>query len=99
MPDLKYYDVILKPIVTEKTMNMSSERKYCFYVHVSANKTQVKEAIEKIFDGVKVDKVNIMNCRGKLKRRGKLIGRRVARKKAIVKLQALSKDIELFAAM
>lgn len=99
MADLKYYDVIIKPIITEKAMNDMENRKYYFYVNPDANKIQIREAVEKMFPGVKVDKVNTMNCRGKNKRRGKIIGRTAARKKAIVKLTAASKDIELFQKM
>ncbi len=99
MADLKYYDIILKPIITEKAMNMLSEKKYCFYVHPDANKIQIKEAVEKMFEGVKVDRVNTMNLRGKTKRRGKIVGRTPDRKKAIVKLKADSKEIELFQGM
>lgn len=99
MASLKYYDVILKPIITEKAMNMLGEKKYCFYVHPEANKIQIKEAVEKMFDGVKVDKINTMNLRGKTKRRGKIVGRTPERKKAIVKLKSDSKEIELFQGM
>ena len=96
MADIKYYDVILKPVVTEKSMNIMSERKYTFYVHPSANKTQIKEAVEKMFDGTKVEKVNTMNIPGKTKRRGNVYGKTAKRKKAIVQLTPDSKDIELF---
>jgi len=99
MADLKYYDIILKPIITEKAMNMLADKKYCFYVHPDANKIQVREAVEKMFEGVKVDKVNIMNLHGKMKRRGRIVGRTPERKKAIVKLKADSKEIELFQGM
>ena len=61
MADLKYYDVILKPVLTEKSMNTMAEKKYTFLVHPDANKSQIKEAVEKMFDGVKVAKVNTMN--------------------------------------
>lgn len=96
MADLKYYDVILKPVITEKTMNQMAEKKYTFYVHTDATKNQVKEAIEKMFAGAKVEKVNTMNLEGKLRRRGKTSGKTAKRKKAIVKLTAESADIELF---
>ena len=65
MADIKYYDVILKPVVTEKSMNAMGEKKYTFLVHPEANKSQIKEAVEKMFDGVKVAKVNTMNNDGK----------------------------------
>ncbi|MDR1066003.1 MAG: 50S ribosomal protein L23 [Clostridiales bacterium] len=99
MADLQYYDVILRPIVTEKSMNDMSDKRYAFYVHPDATKTQVREAVEKMFADVKVDKVNTMNLTGKLKRRGRTTGRRPARKKAIVKLTADSGEIEIFSGM
>lgn len=96
MADIKYYDVILKPVITEKSMNMMGEKKYTFLVHVDANKVMIKQAVEKMFEGVKVEKVNTMNILGKKKTRGRVEGRTAAVKKAIVKLTADSKDIELF---
>ena len=65
MANVQYYDVILKPVVTEKSMNLMAEKKYTFLVHTDANKTMIKEAVEKMFDGVKVASVNTMNCEGK----------------------------------
>ncbi len=96
MADVKYYDVILKPVITEKSMNAMAEKKYTFLVHPDATKTQIKEAVEKMFEGTKVDKVNTMNNDGKVKRRGRTFGRTSKYKKAIVKLTAESKDIEIF---
>lgn len=96
MADIKYYDVILKPVLTEKSMNIMAEKKYTFYVHPDTTKTQVKEAVEKMFDGVKVAKVNTMNIAGKTKRRGTTYGKTAKRKKAIVQLTAESNDIQLF---
>ncbi|MCI9485667.1 MAG: 50S ribosomal protein L23 [Lachnospiraceae bacterium] len=96
MADIKYYDVILKPVVTEKTMNQMSEKKYTFLVHVDANKSMIKEAVEKMFSGAKVASVNTMNCEGKERRRGRTVGKTAATKKAIVKLTADSADIEIF---
>jgi large subunit ribosomal protein L23 len=96
MADIKYYDVILKPVITEKSMNEMGSKKYTFLVHVDANKTMIKEAVEKMFDGVKVESVNTMNLSGKKKTRGRVTGMTAATKKAIVKLTADSKDIELF---
>lgn len=96
MADLKYYDVILKPVVTEKSMSGMGEKKYTFLVHPEANKTQVKEAVEKMFEGTKVEYVNTMNLDGKKKRRGMTVGRTAKTKKAIVKLTEDSKDIEIF---
>ena len=96
MAALQYYDVILKPVITEKSMNAMGEKKYTFLVHPEANKTQIKEAVEKLFDGTKVSKVNTMNCAGKTKRRGMVYGKTAKTKKAIVQLTADSKDIEIF---
>jgi len=96
MADLKYYDIIQKPLVTEKSMKALEDKKYHFYVHPDATKVQIKEAVEKMFDGVKVDKVNTINLKGKPKRRGYAIGRTANRKKAIVSLKADSKDIDIF---
>ena len=96
MAAINYYDVILKPVVTEKSMAAMGEKKYTFYVHPEANKTQIKEAVEKMFDGAKVEKVNTMNLDGKTKRRGLVFGKTAKKKKAIVTLTADSKDIEIF---
>ncbi|HIU02128.1 MAG TPA: 50S ribosomal protein L23 [Candidatus Onthocola gallistercoris] len=96
MADIKYYDVILKPVITEKSMNQMSEKKYTFLVHPQATKSQVKEAVEKMFEGTKVASVNTMNCEGKNRRRGMITGKTAKTKKAIVKLTAESKDIEIF---
>ena len=99
MADIKYYDVILKPVVTEKSMNAMTDKKYTFLVHTEANKTMIKEAVEKMFDGAKVAKVNTMNQDGKNKRRGMVYGKTAKTKKAIVTLTADSKDIEIFAGL
>ncbi len=98
MADLKYYDVILKPVVTEKSMELMGDKKYTFLVHPDATKNQVKEAVEKMFEGTKVEKVNTMNCQGKKKRvRGTFqFGKTAKTKKAIVKLTEESADIEIF---
>ena len=96
MADLKYYDVILKPIITEKTMGEMADKKYTFYVHTDATKTQIKEAVEKMFDGAKVAKVNTINQDGKVKRRGMVYGRTAKFKKAYVQLTADSADIEIY---
>ena len=99
MADLKYYDVIQKPIVTEKSMASMEEKKYTFAVHPDATKSQVKEAVEKLFDGTNVSKVNTMNCDGKTRRRGRTQGKTAKYKKAIVQLTEDSKDIEIFAGL
>ena len=99
MADIKYYDVILKPVITEKSMNQMAEKKYTFLVHPQATKSQVKEAVEKMFEGTKVASVNTKNCDGKTKRRGMVYGKTAQTKKAIVKLTEDSKDIEIFAGL
>ena len=99
MADIKYYDVILKPVITEKSMNDMSAKKYTFLVHTEANKTQIKEAVEKMFEGTKVAKVNTINLDGKSRRRGMVVGKTAKRKKAIVQLTADSADIEIFAGL
>ena len=96
MATLNYYDIIQKPLITEKSMNGMAEKKYTFIVHPDANKFQIKDAVEKMFDGVKVKKVNTINVRGKKKRRGMDIGYTAKTKKAIVFLTEDSKDIEIF---
>jgi len=99
MADLKYYDIILKPVVTESAMADFEKKKYTFYVHPDANKIQIREAIEKLFDDVKVERVNTINVKGKLKRRGRTSGYTKDRKKAFVFLKPESKDIEIFKGM
>ena len=99
MADIKYYDVILKPVVTEKSMELMGDKKYTFLVHPEATKTQVKEAVEKMFEGTKVERVNTVNCPGKKKGRGMVVGKTAKTKKAIVTLTAESKDIEIFAGL
>ncbi|MDF2654524.1 50S ribosomal protein L23 [Anoxybacterium hadale] len=89
------YDIIIKPVISERSMDDAANKKYTFKVATSANKTQVKHALEEIF-GVEVEKVNIMNVQGKVKRMGKNVGRTAASKKAIVTLTAKSKEIEFF---
>ena len=99
MADIKYYDVILSPVITEKSMNAMADKKYTFYVHTDATKTQVKEAVEKMFEGTMVAKVNTMNLEGKNRRRGMTIGKTAKKKKAIVQLTEDSADIEIFAGL
>ena len=98
MADLKYYDIILKPVITEKSMSGMADKRYTFLVHPDATKTQVKEAVEKMFNGAKVESVNTMNCPGKKRRvRGTMkFGKTAKTKKAIVKLTADSAEIEIF---
>ena len=99
MADIKYYDVILKPVLTEKSMSGYAEKKYTFLVHTDANKSQIKEAVEKMFDGAKVKKVNTMNLDGKTRRRGQVFGKTAKSKKAIVWLTDDSKEIEIFSGL
>lgn len=87
--------IILKPLLTEKSYDGIADKKYTFVVAKKANKTEIKLAVEKLFD-VKVDKVNTANCRGKLKRMGKNEGMTASYKKAVVQLKADSKAIEFF---
>ena len=99
MANLQYFDVILRPVVTEKSMADMSEKKYTFLVNPEANKIQIREAVEKMFEGTKVKAVNTMNLDGKTKRRGMVFGKTAKRKKAIVTLDAESKEIEIFSAL
>lgn len=92
---LTNYDIILRPVITEKSMNQMANRQYTFMVHPDANKSMIKKAVEEIF-GVNVEDVKTLNYEGKLKRVGAHIGRRADYKKAIVKLTANSKPIEFF---
>ena len=96
MASIQYYDVIIRPVITEKSMADMGEKKYTFLVHPEANKTQIKEAVEKMFEGTKVKSVNTMNMDGKNKRRGMVVGKTAKSKKAIVALTEDSKDIEIF---
>ena len=99
MANIQYYDVILKPVVTEKSMMGMGEKKYTFYVHPEANKTMIKEAVEKMFEGTKVERVNTMNLPAKKRRRGAVVGKTAKRKKAIVKLTADSAEIEIYSGL
>jgi len=89
-------DVILRPIITERSTEMMADNKYVFEVSPKTNKTEIKLAIEKIFD-VKVESVNTINVKGKPKRMGRYMGKRKDWKKAIVKLSADSKALDFFA--
>ena len=89
------YEIIKRPIVTEQSMDQMADRKYTFEVDPSANKIEIKKAVEEIF-GVTVEDVTTMNMYGKLKRMGMNIGRRPSWKKAVVKLTEKSKTIEFF---
>ncbi len=89
------HDIIKKPIVTEASMDAMADKKYTFVVDKRSNKTEIKNAVEKIF-GVKVASVNTMNMLGKKKRMGQSVGKRPDWKKAIVTLAEDSKTIEFF---
>ena len=93
------YEIIINPVITEQSMEATEDKKYVFKVATDANKTEIKKAIEKIFD-VKVEKVNTIRMEGKEKRQGAApAGRRASYKKAMVKLTADSKTIEFFEGM
>ena len=115
MANLQYYDIIQKPLMTEKSMRLVADGRevndqgdeiktdkaaqpvYMFYVHPKANKAQIKEAVEKLFAGTKVEYVNTLTTHPKKRqRRGSLPGKTAVRKKAIVKLTADSNQIEYF---
>ena len=96
MANLTCYDIIKKPVVSEKSMNQMVNKKYTFIVHKDATKNQIKDAVEKLFEGAKVEKVNTINNGGKVRRRGYIVGRTNSYKKAIVTLKEDSKEIELF---
>ena len=89
------YDIILKPVITENSVDMMADKKYTFKVATDANKIEIKKAVEEIFDE-KVAKVTTINMDGKLKRMGRYEGRRASYKKAVVKLTEDSKTIEFF---
>ena len=89
------YDVIIRPIITENSMDMAEQKKYAFKVAKDANKTEVRKAIEEIF-GVDVAKVNVVNVNGKKKRMGRTKGTTSSYKKAVVTLTPDSKEIEIF---
>lgn len=95
MKDLR--DVIKRPVITENSADLMAEKKYTFEVATKANKTEIKDAVEAIF-GVKVEKVNTMNLKGKFKRMGRYGGYRPDRKKAIVQLTEDSKELDFFEA-
>ena len=88
-------DVIKRPVITENSADLMAEKKYTFEVNPKANKTEIKDAVEVIF-GVKVEKVNTMNLKGKFKRMGRYGGYRSDRKKANVQLSEDSKDLDFF---
>lgn len=95
---LTSHDIIRKPIITEKSMASMAEKKYTFIVHVDANKSQIKRAVEEVFN-VKVESVNTINGLGKTKRMGVHVGKRPDYKKAVITLTEESNGIEFFEGM
>ena len=91
-------DIVIRPIVTERSMSHMEQNKYTFVVDKKANKIEIKKAVEELFD-VKVERVNIVNYMGKMRRMGRNIGRKASWKKAFVKLAEGSKKIEFFEGM
>ena len=92
------YDIIIKPVLTEKSYDAMADKKYTFQVAIGANKTEIKQAIEAVFD-VKVKNVNTLRTLGKIKRQGRYAGRTPEIKKAYVTLKEDSKTIEFFDGM
>ncbi|KOA19899.1 50S ribosomal protein L23 [Clostridium homopropionicum DSM 5847] len=95
---LNSYDILKRPVITEKSMAAMADRQYTFVVDIKANKSQIKRAVEEVF-GVKVKEVNTGRIMGKTKRVGVHIGKRPDYKKAVVTLTADSKTIEFFEGM
>ena len=93
------YDIIKKPVLTEKSYADMAQKKFTFEVDIHANKTEIKQALESVFEGVKVDSVNTMRTIGKIKRQGRYSGRTPEVKKAIVTLKKDSKPIPFFEGM
>ena len=93
------YDIIIKPVLTEKSYADMAEKKFTFQVAVGANKTEIKQALETVFEGVKVESVNTMRTIGKIKRQGRFSGRTPEVKKAIITLKKDSKAIPFFEGM
>ncbi|MDL2235652.1 50S ribosomal protein L23 [Christensenellaceae bacterium OttesenSCG-928-L17] len=93
------HDIIIKPVLTEKSYDYIPSKTYTFIVDKHANKTEIRQAVEAVFPGVKVDSVHTVNQMGKMKRQGRTEGRRASTKKAYVKLQKNSKGIEFFDSM
>lgn len=93
------HDIIIAPVLTEKSYDFIPIKTYTFVVDKRANKTEIKQAVEAVFPGVKVDSVHTVNRLGKIKRQGRFVGRRASTKKAYVKLTKDSKGIEFFDSM
>ena len=90
---MNYHDIIIRPVLTEKSYDMIGAKTYTFIVDKRANKTEVKQAVEAVFPGVEVEKVNVVNKMGKIKRQGRYEGRTASTKKAYVTLKENSKGI------
>jgi large subunit ribosomal protein L23 len=95
MAQLQYYDILFEPITSEKSMKLVESKTYSFYVHPDATKNQVAEAVERLFDGAVVKKVNTFNLKGKPIRRGIVKGKRSKRKKAVVFLEESSAPLQI----
>ncbi len=93
------YDIIIRPVLTEKSYAEMANKKYTFRVAIDANKTEIKNAVDEVFPGVKVESVNTMRTEGKIKRQGRTQGRTPEVKKAIVTLKKDSKGIPFFEGM
>lgn len=92
-------DIIIKPLITEQSMDMISAKKYCFKVAKDATKPEIAKAVETMFEGTKVASVNTINMKAKKKRVRYVEGKTASWKKAIVKLTEDSKTIEFFEGM
>ncbi len=93
------HEIIIRPVITEKSMAGAMEKKYTFEVADKATKVDIAKAIAEVFDGVKVAKVNTVHVRGRMRRQGRFVGYTKSWKKAIVTLTADSKAIEFFEGM
>ena len=93
------HDIILRPVLTEKGYNGIADKQYVFEVAIGSNKVEIKKALEKVFKGIKVERVNTLRQIGKIKIQGKTSGRTAEVKKAYVKLSEDSKPIEFFEGM
>ena len=93
------HDIILRPVLTEMGYDGIEEKRYVFEVAINANKTEIKQALESVFEGIKVEKVNTVRTIGKMKRQGIHHGRTAEVKKAYVKLTEDSKPIAFFEGM
>jgi len=93
---MNVHDIIIRPIITERSMLSIGDNKYTFEVAKSANKIEIKNAVEQCFPGTKVKSVNTMNVRGRIRRQGRYEGTTPSWKKAIVTMDEDSKPIEFF---